>query len=137
MLLHVLIIQQVYSVVYPLYNYDTGASADEVSSAVRYIQELLAAKVAPRWYQMGVVLGVQVAVLESIRLNNNQAKDSERQMFDAWLENASLPQMPQTWQVLVDAIGHEAGGNHRKLAKTVSKKVSTKPSGIYTVYLLL
>ena len=119
---------------YPLYNYDTGASAGEVSSTVQYIQELLAAKVAPRWYQMGVVLGVQVAVLESIRLKNNPAKDSEREMFDAWLDNASLP---QTWQVLVDAIGHEAGGNHRKLAKTVSKKVSTQPSGIYTVYLLL
>ena len=127
-------LQQVYSVVYPLYNYDTGASADEVSSKVRYIQELLAAKVAPRWYQMGVVLGVQVAVLESIRLKNNPAKGSEREMFDAWLKSASLP---QTWQVLVDAIGHEAGGNHRKLAKTVSRKVSTQPSGIYTVYLLL
>ena len=130
-------LQQVYSVVYPLYiYYDTGASAGEVSSMVRYIQELLAAKVAPRWYQMGVVLGVQVAELESIRLKNNPAKDSERQMFGAWLENENAS-LPQTWQVLVDAIGHEAGGNHRKLAKTVSKKVSTQPPGNYTVYLLL
>ena len=120
-------LQQVYSVVYPLYNYNTGTSADEVSSKVRYIQELLAAKVAPRWYQMGVVLGVQVEVLERIRLKNDPAKDSEREMFDAWLNNGSL-KLLQTWQLLVDAIGHEAGGNHRKLAKTVAL---THPSGIY------
>lgn len=84
-----------------------------------YIQNLLDHKVASRWYQMGVVLGVPVGELESIRNGQDtNAGMREAAMLQSWLQTSLLS---QTWQVLVDAVGHDAGGNHRGLAKKIAK----------------
>ena len=112
----------------------TGALYNnDVENAVRDIQGMLEAKVAPRWYQMGVTLGVPVAHLEAVRLNRNlSVQESERGMLDAWLKNADPERT--TWQWLVDAVGHSAGGNYQRLAKTLAKKIAAKLAGktIYT-----
>ena len=96
-----------------------------MESAVQDIQSMLGAKVAPRWYQMGVTLGTRVADLEAIRLSKLPAQDSEKMMLDAWLKNTDMT----TWQWLVDAVGHSAGGNYQRLAKTLAKKIAAKLAG--------
>ena len=104
-----------------------GDSYSDVESAVGDIQSMLDAKVAPRWYQMGVTLGTRVADLEEIRLKNLSAQESEGRMLGAWLNNADKKRT--TWQWLVDAVGHSAGGQYQRLAKTLAKKIATKLTG--------
>jgi hypothetical protein len=99
----------------------SSGGADGVESSVKDIQGLLANKVAARWYQMGVTLGARVSDLESIRVRKLPPVESEAMMLKAWLRNSSST----TWQRLVDAVGHAAGGSHLKLAKNLAKK---KPS---------
>jgi hypothetical protein len=103
------------------------ASYSDVESAVGAIQSMLGVNVAPRWYQMGVTLGTRVADLEAIRLNKLPAQDSERRMLVAWLNNTDMTRT--TWQWLVDAVGHSAGGNYQRLAKTLAKKIAAKLAG--------
>ena len=89
-----------------------------IDMAVRDIQDILAGKVAARWYQMGVTLGAPVSELEMIRVSQRHAIESERMMLKEWLEKGDNT----TWQWLVDSVGHVAGGNHLKLAKHMAKK---------------
>ena len=99
-----------------------GDGFENTDSAVAHIQNLLNNKIASRWYQMGVVLGVPVCELESIR--NGKDTDAgirEAAMLRTWLQTSLLP---QTWQVLVDAVGHDAGGNHKGLAKKIATKIN-------------
>ena len=97
---------------------DTGDAYDNIESAVRDIQAMLESKVAARWYQMGITLGAQVSDLEMIRLEKFPAIESERMMLQAWLTNSDNT----TWQWLVDSVGHVAGGNHQRLARSLSEK---------------
>lgn len=101
-----------------------GNGFENTDRAVAHIQNLLNYKVAARWYQMGVVLGVPVSELESIR--NGKDTDAgirEAAMLRTWLKTSLLP---QTWQVLVDAVGHDAGGNHRAQARKIATKFNTE-----------
>ena len=105
--------------------YTVEKYSGDIQTAVKDIVTMLGGKVAPRWYQMGVSLGTPVADLEEIRLSKNPAKDSERKMFQALLASDNV-RLPRTWQLLVDSVGHKAGGNNQRLAKSLSKKLSGK-----------
>ena len=87
---------------------------------------MLNTKVAARWYQVGVVLGSKVSDLEVIRMRHASAQDSEMKMFEMWLTNCGDE---ATWQRLVDAVGHSAGGNNLRLALALSKTIDKKLSG--------
>ena len=100
---------------------DTGDSYKNIESAVKDIQTMLDSKVAARWYQLGITLGAQVSDLEMIRLEKQPALDSERMMLQEWLRNCDNT----TWQRLVDSVGHVAGGNHQRLARTLSENKHT------------
>ena len=83
--------------------------------------------VSARWYQMGIVMGVPVADLEMIRVDTKkQVADREATMIATWLQGGLLP---TTWQVLVDAVEHKAGGGNPRLAKHIAAEVakSVKP----------
>ena len=103
------------------------------SAAVMDIQTMLDSKVAHRWYQMGVILGVPVDQLENIRLKNDDAGDCERVMFTKFL-SADRDSLRPTWQLLVDAVGHKAGGNNLGLAQNLSKKVAERFPGMFMHY---
>lgn len=105
--------------------YTVERYSGDIESAVMDIVKMLEGKVAPRWYQMGVSLGTPVADLEGIRLSKKSAKESERMMFQALLQSENK-HLPRTWQLLVDSVGHKAGGNNQRLAKSLSKKISGK-----------
>lgn len=80
---------------------------------------MLKGKVAARWYQVGVVLGTPIRELETIRMNKDgSARSRELMMLQSFLENGGES---ATWQRLVDAVGHEAGGDYRGLALQLSK----------------
>ena len=89
----------------------------EIETAVKDIVTILGGKVAPRWYQMGVSLGTPVADLEEIRLSKQPARQSKMMMFQALLKSDN-EHLPRTWQLLVDSVGHKAGGNNQRLAKS-------------------
>ena len=74
---------------------------------------------------MGVILGAHVSDLEAIRLAGLSATKSEHKVLQAWLSNCENP----TWQRLVDAVGHRAGGNHQRLAKSLSKELDKNDAG--------
>ena len=104
-----------------------GDSYDSVERAVRDLQNMLNAKVAHRWYQMGISLGARVSDMEIIRVGKPKAVEGERMMLDAWLRNCDNT----TWQWLVDAVGHVAGGNHQRHAKFLAEKIASRlPSGM-------
>lgn len=73
---------------------------------------------------MGVVMGVPLAHLEIIRVSSDikSVQDREIAMFKVWIEEKTL--LPKTWQVLVDAVEHEAGGHYRGLAMEISEKIA-------------
>ena len=81
------------------------------------ILSLLGNEVTARWYQMGIVMGVHVGELEIIREGEKLVVDKLRAMIECWLRGSLLP---QTWQVLVDAVEHSAGGNNGLLARQIA-----------------
>ena len=87
------------------------------------ILDLLENEVAARWYQMGIVMGVRVKDLQMIRDDNQLAADKFKAMIDSWLKNSLLP---QTWQLLVDAVEHSAGGNNGFLARQIAEALAKK-----------
>jgi hypothetical protein len=97
--------------------------AGSVTSVASVIKDMLNSKVAARWYQVGVVLGSKVSDLEVIRMKQFSAQESEQEMFKMWLTNC---EDEATWQRLVDAVGHSAGGNNLRLALALSEKIIDK-----------
>lgn len=95
---------------------------DSSDKTLQRIRTLLGNKVAARWYQMGIVMGVNIEQLEIIRLDPTGRPVSEREtaMISSWLRQSLLP---QTWQVLVDAVQHEAGGQNKALAKSIAAQL--------------
>ena len=67
-------------------------------------------------------MGVNIEQLEIIRLDPTGRPVSEREtaMISSWLRQSLLP---QTWQVLVDAVQHEAGGQNKALAKSIAAQL--------------
>ena len=90
--------------------------------SLKKIEGLLETKVAARWYQMGIVMGVPLAELEMIRMDTHYQSvvDRETAMIRSWLKSGLLP---RTWQVLVDAVENPAGGRNRLLARGVASRL--------------
>lgn len=67
-------------------------------------------------------MGVYVEDLEAIRSDPGKQSlmEKETAMIQAWLRQSVLH---CTWQVLVDAIEHNAGGQNRLLATQVAAKL--------------
>lgn len=108
---------------------DLAPSKDDVQRALRFIREQLGNEVAARWYQMGVIMGVSVAGLENIRVNPKytSVEDYEEAMLTLWLKG--VPLLPKTWQVLVDAVEHKAGGDYPVLAEKLSENIAAYLQG--------
>ena len=102
---------------------------ESTEESVRNIQALLQNKVAARWYQMGIVMGVPLAELEMIRSDQSVQSilEKETAMIKVWLRQSLLP---CTWQVLVDAVEHNSGGQNPLLAREVAAEVNITHNGI-------
>ena len=93
------------------------SDAPDVEDAVQNMASELQT-VAQRWYQIGLQLGVEVHKLEEIRGGD---KECLRAMFKSGIETD--PDC-MTWQSIVEAVGHAAGGNNNALAGDIAKRHS-------------
>jgi myosin heavy subunit len=57
---------------------------------------------APKWYDLGLVLGLDNTTLKKIRKDENDTNDCFRETIAAWLESSS--EAPKTWSTLADAL---------------------------------
>lgn len=55
----------------------------------------------PKWLNIGVLLGIPVSILETIKHDNYQSHDCLREILSVWLKRATSP---PTWRKLLDAI---------------------------------
>ena len=61
-----------------------------------------------KWYNLGLRLGLQVFVLDAIKIRcNNDPAECLREMLREWLKQGSPP---PTWEELVDALTSTAVG---------------------------
>ena len=104
-----------------------GASREDIKSKATDLQNELG-DVEHRWYQLGVLLGLPVHTLDGCQ-NYDDLRDRLRAMLQEWLQKGYTGEYEiPSWQVLVDAVEHSAGGENPRLAAELAKK-----RGSYTV----
>ena len=80
--------------------------------------------VAGRWKQLGLALRLNPTVLETIRKDEDNVGDCLCTMLTQWLKKAYNVQRfgEPSWQLLVKAVRHRAGGDDYALADTIARK---------------
>ena len=81
--------------------------------------------VAQRWYQIGLQLGVAVHRLDKIHGNDEECLCT---MLKTGIE--IYPDC-MTWQSIVEAVGHTAGGNDSALAANIVATHSNQPMDVH------
>jgi len=101
-----------------------GTSNAEIKSVATDLQKDLE-EVEHRWYQLGVLLGLPVHILDGFQDNYEDLSERLRAMLQEWLlpRNTEDYETP-SWRVLVDAVKHSAGGGNPKLAGELAIKAS-------------
>lgn len=75
-----------------------------------------------RWYQLGVLLGLPVHTLDGYQENYDDLRDRLHAMLQEWLKKGNTEEYEvPSWQVLVDAVEHSAGGENPRLAGELAK----------------
>ena len=81
----------------------------------------LAEGVADKWDSVGIFLGIPYKVIERCRLEDT-LDERIQELTSAWIgrkyevESYGEP----SWRKLIEAIGHKAGGYHRRLASKLA-----------------
>ena len=85
---------------------------------LRYLAELVIPKMAHKWFDMGLQLGMRRAELEIIKSNyDHDCKGACRQMFTEWLNTDTK----QSWQKVLIALSSKSVGK-KNLAEELAKK---------------
>ena len=74
---------------------------------------------APKWFEMGLQLGIDENELETIKHDNSDSKTAARMMFTEWLRNT---QKEKSWESLLEALQSQSVGESC-LASTLIKKL--------------
>ena len=99
-----------------------GASKQDIKSKANDLQTELD-EVEHRWYQLGVLLGLPVHTLDGYQENYDELRDRLREMLQEWLKKGYTGEYEvPSWQVLVDAVEHSAGGENPRLAAKLATK---------------
>ena len=98
-----------------------GASNADIRDKATDLQKDLK-EVEHRWYQLGVLLGLPVHILDGFQENYDDLSHRLRAMLQEWLKkgNTGEYEIP-SWQVLVNAVEHSAGGGNPRLAGELAK----------------
>ena len=94
-----------------------------MEDAVRTMASELYA-VAQRWYQIGLQLGVEVHRLEEIHGSDQECLET---MLKTGIETDPDS---MTWQSIVEAVRHTAGGNNSVIADNIAAKYSIQAMNI-------
>ena len=108
----------------PSFTVPPGTSNAEIKSKATDLQKDLE-EVKPRWYQLGVLLGLPVHILDGFQDNYEDLTDRLRAMLQEWLLQGNTEDYETpSWRVLVDAVEHSAGGGNPRLAGELAIKGS-------------
>ena len=72
-----------YSVAYMWYDYLLGSSHPDLPDLVEHVGSFVSTK----WYELGLRLGVNVHILDSIEHDVRECNKAYRKMFQAWLRD--------------------------------------------------
>ena len=91
----------------------------------RILNELCSAK--SKWYSIGIQLGLEISVLDSIRKEYRENADDClcHIMFVAWLKSSS--QVPKTWSTLADVLEGQTVGFGELATKIEEKFCQSQP----------
>ena len=99
-----------------------GASKEDIKSKATDLQKELD-EVEHRWYQLGVLLGLPVHTLDGYQENYDDISERQHAMLQEWLQKGYTGEYEvPSWQVLVDAVEHSAGGENPRLAAKLAAK---------------
>ena len=98
-----------------------GASNAEIRAKATGLQGDLG-EVEHRWYQLGVLLGLPVHILDGFQENYDDLSERLRAMLQEWLLQGNTEDYETpSWRVLVDAVEHSAGGGNPRLAEELAE----------------
>ena len=99
-----------------------GASRGEITTKATDLQKELG-DVEHRWYQLGVLLGLPVHTLNGYQDEYDNLSERLHAMLQEWLKKGYTGEYEvPSWQVLVDAVEHSAGGENPRLAAELATK---------------
>ena len=80
--------------------------------------------IASKWKDIGLALRLKPTTLDTIEKNRKDAKDCLSDVLTQWLNKAYNMQRfgEPSWQLLVSAVRHPAGGDNQALADTMATK---------------
>lgn len=80
-------------------------------------------EVSPKYYKLGIVLGLPTSELDKIRQGFPQDMDQALiEVLTRWLKHSYKVDKhgPPSWRKLVEAVDSQAGGNNHSLAKNIA-----------------
>ena len=82
-------------------------------------------RVVARWYEIGVLLGVKVRILNDILSDTTlDQKERLREVLKSWLDRMNF-KGEKSWRVLADAVDHPAGGDNPAEAMKIAENHPT------------
>ena len=83
---------------------------------------------AYKWKGIGLALGVHPDTLKTIEADHHDAASCLRAVIDRWLRKLydTTTYGQPSWERLVEAVAHPAGGNDRALADKIARKHNGK-----------
>ena len=77
---------------------------------------------AAQWKSFGLALGLHSHVLNRIESNHRKVDDCLQAALEEWVSTVETLQGPPSWDLLVSAVAHPAGGNNQALALEIASK---------------
>ena len=79
-------------------------------------------RVKHKWYEISILLGVSATDLDNLLAMDGISQDQRfRKAIEIWVTTVN-----PSWQMLVDAVGHAAGGDKPAHARKVLEYAKTK-----------
>ena len=84
--------------------------------------------VAYKWYSVGLALGLHPDTLKKIEANDRDVDRRLHEVIDRWLRKLydTTTYGQPSWERLVEAVAHPAGGSDRALADKIARKHNGK-----------
>ena len=77
---------------------------------------------AARWKSFGLALGLHSHILNRIESDHRKVDDCLQAALEEWVSTVETLQGPPSWDLLVSAVAHPAGGNNQALALEIASR---------------
>ena len=91
--------------------------------------------VAAKWKGLGLALGLHPGTLDTVKANCHDVEDCLREVLTLWLNKVDNTRRfgAPSWQLLVAAVAHPAGGNNPALALTIAHNHNGTFSSVHKI----